>query len=39
LQGHGPPKKHPNYSDAGYRRAVEAAFANWEAMQLAVMEI
>jgi hypothetical protein len=26
-------KKHPNYSDAGYLRAVEAAFENWEAMQ------
>ena len=28
-------KKHPNYSDAGYLRAVEAAFENWEAMQKA----
>jgi hypothetical protein len=26
---------HPNYSDAGYLRAVEAAFENWEAMQKA----
>jgi hypothetical protein len=26
-------KKHPNYSDVGYLRAVEAAFENWEAMQ------
>jgi hypothetical protein len=26
-------KKHPNYSGAGYLRAVEAAFENWEAMQ------
>jgi hypothetical protein len=25
-------KKHPNYSHAGYLRAVEAAFENWEAM-------
>ena len=24
-------KKHPNYSDAGYLLAVEAAFENWEA--------
>jgi hypothetical protein len=28
-------KKHPKYSDAGYLRAVEAAFENWEAMQKA----
>jgi len=28
-------KKHPNYSDAGYLGAVEAAFENWEAMQKA----
>jgi hypothetical protein len=28
-------KKHPNCSDAGYLRAVEAAFENWEAMQKA----
>jgi hypothetical protein len=26
-------KKHPDYSEAGYLRAVEAAFENWEAMQ------
>ena len=26
-------KKHSNYSDAGYLRAVEAAFENWEVMQ------
>ena len=26
-------KKHFNYSDAGYLRAVEAAFENWEVMQ------
>jgi hypothetical protein len=26
-------KRHSNYSDAGYLRAVEAAFENWEAMQ------
>jgi hypothetical protein len=26
-------KKHPNYSEAGYLQAVEAAFENWEAMQ------
>ena len=26
-------KHHPNYSEAGYLRAVEAAFENWEAMQ------
>jgi hypothetical protein len=25
-------KKHLDYSDAGYLRAVEAAFENWEAM-------
>ena len=24
---------HPNYSEAGYLNAVEAAFENWEAMQ------
>ena len=28
-------KKHPNYSDASYLRAVEAAFENWEAIQKA----
>ena len=26
-------KKHSNYSDAEYLRAVEAAFENWEALQ------
>jgi hypothetical protein len=26
-------KKHADYSEAGYLRAVEAAFENWEAMQ------
>jgi len=26
-------KKHSNYSHAGYLRAVEAAFENWEVMQ------
>jgi hypothetical protein len=26
-------KKHPDYSEAGYLRAVDAAFENWEAMQ------
>jgi hypothetical protein len=26
-------KKHSNYSDAGYLRAIEAAFENWEVMQ------
>ena len=26
-------KKHPDYSEAGHLRAVEAAFENWEAMQ------
>ena len=26
-------KKHPDYSEAGYFRAVEAAFQNWEAIQ------
>ena len=26
-------KKHPDYSEARYLRAVEAAFENWEAMQ------
>jgi hypothetical protein len=26
-------KKHPDYSDSGYLRAVETAFENWEAMQ------
>ena len=26
-------KKHSNYSDAGYLRAVEAVFENWEVMQ------
>jgi hypothetical protein len=26
-------KKHPNYSEAGYCLAVEAAFESWEAMQ------
>ena len=28
-------KRHPDYSDAEYLRAVEAAFENWEAMQKA----
>jgi hypothetical protein len=28
-------KKHPNYSDAGYLRAIEGAFEHWEAMQKA----
>ena len=28
-------KHHPDYSEAGYLRAVEAAFENWEAMQKA----
>jgi hypothetical protein len=28
-------KHHPDYSDAGYLRAVETAFENWEAMQKA----
>ena len=26
-------KRHSNYSDAGYLRAIEAAFENWEVMQ------
>jgi hypothetical protein len=26
-------KKHPDYSESGYLRAVETAFNNWEAMQ------
>ena len=26
-------KKHPDYSEAGYLLAVEAAFQNWEAIQ------
>jgi hypothetical protein len=26
-------KKHPDYSETGYLRAVEAAFENWEALQ------
>ena len=26
-------KKHPDYSEAGYFLAVEAAFQNWEAIQ------
>ena len=26
-------KKHPDYIEAGYLRAVEAAFENWAAMQ------
>ena len=26
-------KHHPDYSEAAYLRAVEAAFENWEAMQ------
>ena len=26
-------KKHPDYSEGGYFRAVEAAFQNWEAIQ------
>ena len=26
-------KHHPDYSEAGYLHAVEAAFENWEAMQ------
>jgi len=26
-------KHHPDYSEAGYLRAVDAAFENWEAMQ------
>jgi hypothetical protein len=28
-------KHHPEYSESGYLRAVEAAFENWEAMQKA----
>ena len=35
CKGTGRRKKHRNYSDAGYLRAVEAAFENWEAMQKA----
>jgi hypothetical protein len=26
-------KKHPDYSEVGYLRAIEAAFENWEALQ------
>ena len=28
-------KKHPDYSEVGYLRAIEAAFENWEALQTA----
>ena len=28
-------KHHPDFSEAGYLRAVEAAFENWEAIQKA----
>jgi hypothetical protein len=28
-------KKHPDYSESEYIQAVDAAFANWEAMQKA----
>jgi hypothetical protein len=35
LQASATVKKHPNFSDAGYLRAVEAAFENREAMQKA----
>ena len=28
-------KKHPDYSESGHFLAVEAAFKNWEAMQIA----
>jgi hypothetical protein len=30
-------KHHPDYSEAGHLRAVEAAFENWEAMQRPVV--
>ena len=33
ARAHAAVKHYPDYSEAGYLRAVEGAFKNWEAMQ------